>query len=72
MGAQFVVLLIAWGLGALHASLGDIDEAFRWLDIAVEEKATGLIFLRVHPRIDALRGDPRYDALLKRVGLDRV
>ncbi len=47
-----------------------MDEAFRWLDIAVEERATGLIFLRVHPRIDAIRQDPRYQALLRRVGLD--
>jgi TolB-like protein/Flp pilus assembly protein TadD len=60
----------AWGIAALHASLGDVDEAFRWLDTAVEEQATGLIFLRVHPRLDAIRPDPRYAALLKRVGLD--
>ncbi len=70
--ARSTRVVSAWGIGALHASLGDVDEAFRWLDIAVEEKATGLLFLRVHPRIDALRGDPRYDAMLKRVGLDRV
>ena len=31
--------------------------------------ATGLIFLRVHPRIDAIRKDPRYPALLARLGL---
>jgi eukaryotic-like serine/threonine-protein kinase len=59
----------AWGIAALHASLGDVEEAFHWLDIAIEEKATGLIFLRVHPRLDAIRKDPRYPALLKRVGL---
>ena len=59
----------AWGIAALHATLGDVDEAFRWLDIAVEERATGLIFLRVHPRIDRIRQDPRYQALLRKVGL---
>ena len=47
----------AWGIGALHASLGDIDEAFRWLDIAVAEKASGLVLLRVHPRLDPIRRD---------------
>jgi TolB-like protein/tetratricopeptide (TPR) repeat protein len=62
----------AWGLAALHASLGDVDEAFRWLDVAVEERATGLTFLRVHPRLDRIRSDPRYPGLLTRVGLDRV
>ena len=50
----------AWGIAALHASLGDVDEAFRWLDIAVEERAAGLILLRVHPRLDPIRSDPRY------------
>jgi Flp pilus assembly protein TadD len=60
----------AWGIGALHASLGDIDEAFRWLDIAVTEKASGLILLRVHPRLDPIRNDPRFKPLVKRVGLE--
>jgi len=62
----------AWGIAALHASLGDVDEAFRWLDVAVGERASGLIFLRVHPRIDSIRHDPRYQNLLRRVGLDAV
>ena len=62
----------AWGIAALHASLGDVDEAFRWLDAAVEDGATGLIFLRVHPRLDKIRSDPRYTTLLRKVGLDSV
>jgi tetratricopeptide (TPR) repeat protein len=62
----------AWGIAALHASLGDVDDAFRWLDTAVEERATGLMFLRVHPRLDPIRRDPRYAALLRRLGLDAV
>ena len=62
----------AWGVAALHASLGDADEAFRWLGIAEEEGATGLLFLRVHPRLDPIRSDPRYPALLRRLGFDRV
>jgi serine/threonine-protein kinase len=60
----------AWGIAALHATLGDVDEAFRWLDVAFEEQATGLVFLRVHPRLDPIRSDPRFPPLLKRAGLD--
>jgi serine/threonine-protein kinase len=60
----------AWGIAAVHASLGEVDEAFRWLDIAVAERASGLILLRVHPRLDPIRSDPRYDALVRRLGLD--
>jgi hypothetical protein len=60
----------AWGIGAVHASLGDIDDAYRWLEIAVREKASGLSLLRVHPRLDPIRSDPRYWPLVRRVGLD--
>jgi tetratricopeptide (TPR) repeat protein len=63
-------VISAWGIAALHASLRDVDEAFRWLDIAVAEHATGLVFLRVHPRLDPIRQDPRYQTLLRRVRLD--
>ena len=60
----------AWGIAALHASLRDVDEAFRWLDIAIEERAAGVILLRVHPRLDPIREDARYLPLLRRVGLE--
>jgi hypothetical protein len=49
-----------------------VDDAFRWLEAAVEERATGVIFLRVHPRLDPVRGDARYAELLRRLGLDRL
>jgi TolB-like protein/tetratricopeptide (TPR) repeat protein len=62
----------AWGIAALHATLGDVDEAFRWLDVAFEEGATGLMLLRVHPRMDRIRQDPRYPKLVRRVGLADV
>ncbi len=59
----------AWGIAVLHARLGEVDEAFHWLDVAVEEGATGLVFLRVHPRLDAIRDDARYGPLLRKTGL---
>jgi hypothetical protein len=65
-------VISSWGIASLHASLGEADEAFRWLDSAFEERATGLRFLRVHPRLDPIRPDPRYSRLLARVKLDRV
>ena len=60
----------AWGIAVLHASLGDVDEAFRWLEIAIRERSSGMILLRVHPRLDPIRKDPRYSALVRRVGLE--
>ena len=59
----------SYGIGALHASLGDVDEAYRWFDIAMKEGASGLVMLRVHPRLDSIRKDPRYLPLVKKLGL---
>jgi serine/threonine protein kinase/tetratricopeptide (TPR) repeat protein len=70
--ARSTRVVSAWGIAVVHASLGDVDEAFRWLDVAIEERASGLILLRVHPRLDPIRGDPRYGLLVRRVGLDSV
>jgi serine/threonine-protein kinase len=56
---------IAIALGGL----GDLDGAFEWLDRAVGEGDPQLTDLRWRPRLVALGSDPRYDALLERVGL---
>jgi hypothetical protein len=53
----------------VHASLGDVDDAFKWLDIAIREKSAGVMLLRVHPRLDPIRNDPRYWPLVQQVGL---
>jgi serine/threonine protein kinase/tetratricopeptide (TPR) repeat protein len=67
--ARSTRVVSAWGIAVLHASLGDVDEAFRWLGIAIDEKASGLILLRVHPRLDPIRKDPRYQPLVRQLGL---
>ena len=41
-----------------------------YIDQAVEEKASGLLLLRVHPRLDPIRNDPRYAPLVRKVGLE--
>ena len=68
--ARSTRVVSAWGIAVLHASLGDVDEAFRWIDAAIEEQAPGLIMLRVHPRLDPIRNDPRYQPLVRRLGLE--
>ena len=70
--ARATRVVSAWGIAALHASLGDVDGAFRWLETAIEERAAGVILLRVHPRLDPIRGDARYWPLVRRVGLESV
>jgi serine/threonine protein kinase/tetratricopeptide (TPR) repeat protein len=67
--ARSTRVVSAWGIAVLHASVGNVDDAFRWLEIAIEERASGLLLLRVHPRLDPIRKDPRYSALVRRLGL---
>ena len=58
-----------WAVANIHAQLGDVDEAFRWFEIAVEEGASGLAMFRVHPRLDRIRNDPRYWPMVEKLGL---
>jgi tetratricopeptide (TPR) repeat protein len=58
----------AW-IAANYALLGENDPAFKWLEKAYTEKSIFLLYLRVSPRFDSVRSDPRYADLLKRMGL---
>jgi eukaryotic-like serine/threonine-protein kinase len=57
------------GLARVYAGLGDKDRAFVWLEKAYEERSTALYFLKVDPIWDPLRSDPRFNDLLRRIGL---
>ncbi|PYV72272.1 MAG: serine/threonine protein kinase [Acidobacteria bacterium] len=58
----------AW-IASRHAELGEKDLAFTWLEKAYAEKSGFLLYIKVLPRFDSLRSDPRYAELLKRMGL---
>jgi hypothetical protein len=49
-------------------SLGDREQAFTWLEKAYQEHSSMLIWLKVEPRFDSLRDDPRYRDLVRRIG----
>ena len=52
-----------------YLGLGDNDEAFVWLERAYQEQSNVLIYIKVFPPFDSLRGDPRFQDLVRRVGL---
>ena len=43
-----------------YLGLGDNDEAFAWFERAYEEQSNILIYIKVSPWFDPLRGDPRF------------
>jgi tetratricopeptide (TPR) repeat protein len=53
----------------IYAGLGDKDQTFAWLDKAVEDRSLFLIWLKVEPLFDPLRDDPRFQNIVRRVGL---
>ncbi len=59
----------AWYLALIYAGLGENDRALHSLDTAFDEHSFGLATLKVDPRLDPLRSDPRFINLMRRVGL---
>ncbi len=62
----FPAFMIAW----VYTGLGEADEALKWLDTAYEERDSLLVTGKVIPTLDPLRSDPRFTALLKKIGLE--
>jgi TolB-like protein/Flp pilus assembly protein TadD len=58
-------------IAMLAAALGDKDRAFAWLKKAVEQRSSTMLLLGVDPAFDPLRADPRFQKLLRRVGLSQ-
>jgi TolB-like protein/DNA-binding winged helix-turn-helix (wHTH) protein/Tfp pilus assembly protein PilF len=53
----------------VYMGLGDKDQAFEWLNKTFDENPYRLSFLKVNPRFDGLRSDPRFTDLLRRMKL---
>ena len=53
----------------IYACLGEKDNAFQWLNKAFEERSGGLVWLKVEPKLDRLRSDPRFSLLLQKIRL---
>jgi len=59
-------------IAQVYASLGDREQAFKWLKTGVNQQCDCMIWLRGEPWMQSLRADPRYIDLLKRIGFDRL
>jgi tetratricopeptide (TPR) repeat protein len=54
----------------IYVALGDKDQAFAWLDKAYEERSGAMCWIKIEPKFDPLRSDPRFIDLLRRMGLN--
>lgn len=56
-------------VAAIYANLDDPDDALAWLDRALEQRASTLGFVAQNPAFDSLHHDPRFAAIVGRIGV---
>jgi serine/threonine-protein kinase len=61
--------LLGFHLAMAYAALGDSDRAFRWLEAAYAQHASFMNLLAVSTGFESLHSDPRFDHMLRRMGL---
>ena len=57
-------------LAAIYVALNEPDEAIRILLLGVEERDEEMMYMKVDPRYDPLRADPRFAKVLELLDLD--
>ena len=62
--------ILPFHIAMAHAGLGDVDEAFRWLERGYAERAAFMDGVKITPAFDTLHGDARWASLLRQMGLD--
>jgi tetratricopeptide (TPR) repeat protein len=56
-------------IALVYTGLGRKQDAFKWLEASYQAHDVGLLYLKVDPSLDPLRSDPRFQDLVRRVGL---
>jgi adenylate cyclase len=58
-------------IALVYAGLNDKEKGLEWLEKAYEEKSGSVRYLKMEPRLQNLRNEPRYSALMKKIGLEK-
>ncbi len=79
VGAQFYLAkahkigkrryMCAYEVGSVHSVLGEMDEAYRWMERGLGEKCLCFTWLMTEPWMKPFRQDPRFPALAAKIGL---
>ncbi|HEX5113025.1 MAG TPA: hypothetical protein VFV79_09265, partial [Saprospiraceae bacterium] len=57
------------GMAIVYAALGDKDKTFEWLEKSFQKHEESLCSLKVDPKFDKVRDDPRFEIMLNKIGL---
>jgi tetratricopeptide (TPR) repeat protein len=55
----------------IYMSAGDVDNAFKWLNRACDDRESEVLEMLTHPFYERLWADPRFELVLKRMGLEK-
>lgn len=58
-----------FAIAVIYQGLGQIDKTFEWFQKAYDERDPAMIFLSGYPQLWDLHADPRFQALLKKIGI---
>jgi tetratricopeptide (TPR) repeat protein len=58
----------SYWIALVYTSMGNNDEAMKYLERAFLERSSWLVWANVEPRLDSLRSDARFASLLARIG----
>ena len=59
----------SYSIAMIHAYRGEVDQAFTWLERAYERRNRNVGWLKSSPLLHNLKGDPRYEAMLRKLKL---
>lgn len=61
----------AYEIATAYAALGQRDSALAWLRKGIERRSACMPDAKTDPRLDSLRGDPRFQEVLRQIGFGR-
>lgn len=59
-----------YAIAVVYCGLSEKDQAIKWLERACEERAGGVLSIKVRPLWASLRSEPRFVKLVRKMGLD--
>ena len=59
----------AYDIAVVYLGLSDRDKTLDWMEKAHEDHSNWLVWLPIDPRLDEIRSEPRFQNLVRRIGL---